>query len=54
MNARSEKHCNYVPGNRRETEADTPHTLDYVRMAKVVDGVLNAVLHLSEAAQSSG
>jgi peptidase M28-like protein len=29
------------------TPGDTPETLDYRRMAKVVDGVVNAVLHLA-------
>ena len=30
------------------TRGDTADTLDYERMARVVDGVLNAVLHSSE------
>ena len=29
------------------TRNDTPNTLDYVRMARVVDGVFSAVVHLS-------
>jgi hypothetical protein len=27
------------------TRGDTAETLDYVRMARVIDGVLNAVVH---------
>ena len=35
------------------TARDTADTLDYVRMARVVDGVLNAVLHLAGARTST-
>jgi hypothetical protein len=33
------------------TAGDTADTLDYVRMAKVVDGVMSSVLHLSQSSQ---
>ena len=33
----------YVRNPRYHTARDTPETLDYVRMATVVDGVLNAL-----------
>ena len=35
-----------VRNPHHHTSGDTPETLDYRRMAKVVDGVVNAVLHL--------
>lgn len=35
------------------TARDTADTLDYARMARVVDGVLNAVLHLAAARTST-
>ena len=37
----------FYRNDRYHTEQDTPGTLDYARMAKVVDGVLRAALDLS-------
>ena len=39
----------FMRNPRYHTAADTADTLDYARMALVVDGALNAVLHLAEA-----
>jgi Zn-dependent M28 family amino/carboxypeptidase len=39
----------FYRNDRYHTAADTPETLDYVRMARVVDGILRAVLGLAGA-----
>jgi hypothetical protein len=39
----------FYRNERYHTEEDTPETLDYARMAKVVEGVLRAVLDLARA-----
>ncbi len=38
----------FIRNPNYHTANDTPETLDYRRMAEVVDGVLNSVLHLSQ------